>query len=99
MFDIQSEYIKAPLYQSHKKIRAMEITAIYSDSCVGVGPDRVSVTFPPANRPVPQIGWYMLFYPDGYMSFSPKAQFEEGYSRIEEYNGQPKELWHFIGGV
>lgn len=33
-------------------------------------------------KPDVQEGWYMVVYPDGYVSFSPAEAFEEGYTRI-----------------
>lgn len=32
----------------------------------------------------PEVGGYMVFYADSYISYSPAAAFEEGYTLIEE---------------
>lgn len=43
------------------------------------GPIAVSVTF--INKHDPHIGGYLVFYKDGYRSFSPAEAFEAGYTR------------------
>lgn len=83
-FDSQSNFEGFALYQSHKQVRAAKIKVVYSPTCVGVEPNGLSVTFDPANKPVPQVGNYVVFYPDGYISFSPTAAFEDGYSRVAD---------------
>jgi hypothetical protein len=35
------------------------------------------------SKPMPEVGWYYVQYPDGYESFSPAAAFEEGYTLIK----------------
>lgn len=71
-------------YQSHRKVKAAKINRVYSETCVGVEPDGRSITFNPANKPKPQVGWYVLCYDDGYLSFSPPASFESGYSKVDD---------------
>lgn len=85
-----------PQYRSHKKVYALKISAVssvftmpapdgdnhyvnlaFEDSKV-FAPGSVQVD----NRPMPEPGWYYVVYEDGYHSFSPAAQFEEGYTRI-----------------
>ena len=44
------------------------------------GPIAVSLEFMTKHRP--QVGGYLVYYKDGYVSFSPAQAFEEGYSRI-----------------
>ena len=44
------------------------------------GPIAVSLEFITKHRP--QVGGYLVFYKDGYCSFSPAEAFEDGYTRI-----------------
>lgn len=83
MFDPQS--INNPrwdTFQSHKVVRAAKITKIYSNTCVGIGVDGYSVVFDPEGKPTPDVGWYVLAYDDGYISFSPATAFEGGYNLL-----------------
>ena len=45
-----------------------------------VGPIAVSLEFITKHRP--EVGGYLVFYKDGYRSFSPAEAFEDGYTRI-----------------
>ena len=71
------------IFQSHKKVRAKKITTIYSESCVGTWPDGRSFTYTPGGKPTPSVGWYVVCYDDGHVSFSPPEAFEGGYSKLE----------------
>lgn len=87
-----------PLYQCHKKVRALKIKEISdptgpenesNGSIVihpeeqGFGPITVQGKFVPRHEAArPQIGWYWVRYEDGYESFSPAEPFEGGYTRI-----------------
>lgn len=85
-----------PQYQSHKKVWALQIASVEyigSDTTTDENPivevGFVNPRFAPrkfnlANKPIPQKGWYMVQYEDGYISFSPKEAFENGYSLISE---------------
>lgn len=44
------------------------------------GPIAVTLEFFTKHRP--QVGGYLVFYKDGYRSFSPAEAFEDGYARI-----------------
>lgn len=44
------------------------------------GPIAVSLEFITKHRPT--VGGYLVFYKDGYRSFSPAEAFEDGYTRI-----------------
>lgn len=80
-----------PLYQSHKKVRALKI----GEGAVEVHSDG-SATFPVADggfapvhltkeifgRYYPQPGDYLVVYEDGYRSISPAKAFEDGYTRV-----------------
>jgi hypothetical protein len=41
-------------------------------------------------KPTPAPGWYMVQYEDGYISFSPGQQFEEGYMPVALIPREPK---------
>lgn len=77
-----------PAYVSHKKVHAAQI--------VGVGPknekgeielffsstESLTVDEKMTARYHPTVGDYVVTYADGYRSISPKAAFEEGYTRV-----------------
>lgn len=81
-----------PAYRSHKVVRAAKIKSIQDN-----GPGRIFGLDIPldieptafhcqisslVNKPVPEVGWYLVVYEDGYFSFSPAQVFEEGYSKV-----------------
>ena len=78
-----------PMYQSHKKVSALQIKKVHRDEWGVVLVFEKSRFAPIAftndqlkNKPDPQDGWYYVVYKGGYSSFSPAAEFEEGYSLI-----------------
>lgn len=77
-----------PEYFSHKRVRALKIKSVaYKGEDVHLefeGDKFNPRTVPVQDRPKPEIGWYMITYADGYISFSPAKQFEEGYSLVED---------------
>jgi prepilin-type processing-associated H-X9-DG protein len=81
-FDSQAEGFAFPTYRSHKRVKAAKITRIYSDMCVHTEPG-ASFTFDPSGKPKPQIGWYVVCYADGHVSFSPPEAFEGGYAKVD----------------
>jgi len=83
--------MEMPRYVSHKEVWALKIKAI------AVAGGRVTLSFDNtryadrdfsseemANKPSPREGWYMVQYKDGYVSFSPAEQFEEGYTLLSK---------------
>lgn len=84
-----------PLWQSHKKVRAVKIESLVDLSSQGK-PSRYLLT--PVNKAVPpfevdriyvhkhgpQPGWYYVVYEDGYKSASPAEAFEAGYTLIRD---------------
>lgn len=92
-----------PMYVSHKTVRALEIEAISADYSGSVARHK-EVTFrdPEAQGRViqaaeamfaryePQPGDFMVFYPDGYQSFSPRKAFLDGYARIAFAEGSTR---------
>lgn len=86
--------IELPQYQSHKVVGALRITDVHP-AAPGAAPDaRPHLMYAPDGfnyvqpspdvfaRYTPKPGDYLVFYPDGYMSFSPKAAFEDGYAPL-----------------
>jgi hypothetical protein len=83
-----------PCYQSHKKVWALKIESVEylgSDTTTDENPivklHFVEKHFAPRefnlhSKPKPDTGWYMVQYEDGYISFSPAAAFEEGYTKL-----------------
>lgn len=81
-----------PLYQSHKKVRALQIKSVaapvndnlrerlvhFADDGYGALP----VPWEVFSRYEPQPGDYYVVYDDNYVSFSPKKAFEDGYTRL-----------------
>jgi hypothetical protein len=69
-----------PVYQSHKKVRALEIVKIFTSEN-----GAVTLSFPDdypdrdVNRPQP--GDFYIRYADGYESISPRQAFPDGYKR------------------
>jgi hypothetical protein len=81
--------IKVPSYISHKVVQALPIKEVISTGA-DMGGDVVFADFQRYgtlhceakmfSRYVPQPGDYLVFYEDGYKSFSPKKAFEDGYT-------------------
>ncbi len=79
-----------PRYVGHKEVGAAKISGVDRGSDGGLivhlaGFSTVRFTQrEKSNKPIPETGWYMLVYDDGYISFSPPDQFEKGYTAKEE---------------
>lgn len=77
-----------PLYQCHKKVRAIKIKRIESaDSGERLIPEDenynpIFVSSAYMQKHSPEVGGYFVLYADGYQSFSPAKAFENGYSPI-----------------
>ena len=81
-FEAQKKTMK--LYESHKTVLAAKIVGMSDDKthiCTDDGTNWTNIAGP--NKPDPEVGWYVVLYPDGYVSFSPALQFEQGYSEAE----------------
>lgn len=83
--------IELPQYQSHKIVGALRITDVHPGATPDArphlmyAPDGFNYVQPSPDvfaRYTPEPGDYLVFYPDGYMSFSPKAAFEDGYAPL-----------------
>jgi len=78
-----------PRFVSHKEVGAVKIRAVEkaSDGGLLVVLDGdypfVRLSHEQArNKPVPEAGWYLVQYDNGYVSFSPSKAFEEGYTAL-----------------
>ena len=77
-------------YQSHKIVEAGKIQGLhFADDvlvAVTVGGQRYDVPPNFAARDMPDVGSYLVRYPDsdGYLSWSPAGAFEAGYTLMEE---------------
>lgn len=82
-------------YQCHKTVVAFEIGAINFNGGAGgallVSPDHehgVEVNGDYMRKHKPEVGGYFVSDEyDGYASYSPKGSFEQGYTLIDEDNG------------
>lgn len=73
-----------PTYICTKEVRAGKITQItdkYISIQTGPGGPEVETYFTPEffDRHIPEVGGYIVFYADGYISYSPAEPFESGY--------------------
>jgi hypothetical protein len=78
-----------PRYRCHKEVWALKILSINANPTGESAALEVEYPFSPVpvddvwlGRHNPQAGGYLVFYEDGYRSYSPAKAFEEGYSRI-----------------
>lgn len=75
-----------PLYQCHKQVRACKIEAIsnvaggweITPTDRSLDPVRVPRAYVEKHNPQP--GGYLVAYRDGYLSYSPAREFEDGYT-------------------
>jgi hypothetical protein len=82
---------RLPLYQCHKRVRAVKIREVRGITShkwliVPEGPclDSIPVTLVFVAMHSPQPGGYFVVYDDGYQSYSPAAAFEAGYTLIQD---------------
>lgn len=85
-----------PRYRCHKEVWALKIKDVTYDRLPLEGEPRGNATITPedegyapitmdekwAMKTRPQPGGYLVFYQDGYTSYSPAEAFEDGYTRI-----------------
>lgn len=88
-----SPFDALPQYRSHKIVRASPITCIeyiqHENPLIGdmmriTVADGVATVQPSAfyARYVPKLGDFLVVYYGGFVSVSPKAQFDAGYTRL-----------------
>lgn len=83
-----------PRYKCHKEVGALKIKSLekLNTGALRITPEdtnflpfEVESRFVPQHEPArPHIGWYVVFYDNDYISFSPPDAFESGYTRIPE---------------
>lgn len=72
-------------YRCHKVVEAGVISEVVKEAFVIYTDNGDEACGVPANffaRGTPQVGDYLVAYEDGYLSWSPKAVFEAGYSPL-----------------
>ena len=87
--------VELPRYRCHKEVRALKIAQIYRDGDAAGASDGGAMITPadPGFSPLkvdfqymrkhdPKVGGYFVVYRDGYTSWSPASEFEDGYTRI-----------------
>jgi hypothetical protein len=84
--------VELPVYQCHKKVRAIKIAEIHPGRIDGKGSGATLVTMDGTHvvcvgehydhKHRPTAGGYYVLYEDGYESFSPAEAFESGYTLI-----------------
>lgn len=88
-------------WQSHKIVEADDITdivntmatkAVVTEGASAMEAERHEVPDNFFARGTPQIGDYLVRYEDGYLSWSPKAAFESGYTLIDKPRPTIEEL-------
>jgi hypothetical protein len=90
--DTSGASVEMPRYTSHKKVWALKIKEVFNSGTTTTTDESpvVTIYFENPNygprkialrgKPTPEPGWYMIQYEDGYISFSPAKQFQEGYT-------------------
>ena len=85
-----------PRWQCHKRVKAVKIAALHGEDTFmgetprlkviaenpGVPPFYLSREF--CERHKPAVGGYVVYYDDGYTSYSPAQPFEDGYTLLKE---------------
>lgn len=83
-----------PRYKCHKEVRAVKIQGIVKDrddfkmvDRFGIVPSEpglapIEITREWMAKHQPQVGGYYVVYADGYASYSPAKDFEDGYTRV-----------------
>lgn len=74
-----------PQYRSHKVVGALKIRSILNNNTIvpdeyGFAPIDMGDIWMEKHQPM--IGGYLVFYEDGYQSYSPKQAFESGYTSV-----------------
>lgn len=82
--------VTLPRWQCHKVVQAAQIEAIRDQHVPDgailtlTGGFTIKVDSKWTDRHQAKVGGYLVIYEDGYMSFSPAAAFESGYTRIAQ---------------
>lgn len=82
-------------FRSHKIVEAAQVVGIdreHNQVRLSDGPGQFHHLDVPASffaLGVPQMDDYLVRYEDGYLSWSPKKAFEEGYTAVPDGGGSP----------
>lgn len=82
--------IEMPKYECHKQVWALKIASIQKTSMGGTlyhdepGFVTTHVSHAYMDKHQPVVGGYYVCSKDGYKSFSPETEFEDGYTRMEK---------------
>ena len=71
-------------WKSHKTVEAEPIVSLGPESCAIANGDTVAIPRNFTARGTPDPGDYLVRYEDGYLSWSPKKAFEDGYSVLPD---------------
>lgn len=80
-----SDSSEMPRYKSHKEVWALKIKHIEGNVITpeeGYAPFEVDDKY--IKKHEPQVGGYYVVYRDGYKSWSPASEFEDGYTRVNK---------------
>ncbi len=96
----------APLYKSHKEVRALPVLKIFIGDPTDEGGDPTEAVLCTESGNITlstrgidgrevdyQVGGYVVRYDAGYVSYSPKDAFENGYSAVSSTRGHTKETY------
>lgn len=97
--------MELPQYICHKKVHALQIRQVVwlHEGEMGkaeatlhfVRTEYASIHLTPKqlmNKPVPKDGNYYIVYKDGYFSFSPAKEFEDGYTLASELQESGRDI-------
>lgn len=86
-------------YRSHKVVEAAEVTAIgdidnSTEKRIDTGGTHVFLSGELGNKGCPAVGDFVVRYPDGHVSWSPRKAFLDGYSPIDDTGAdyQPEQV-------
>ena len=96
-----------PKYACHKQVHALKIKEIVSNPNNSIDiffeeEGFASVNMEEADhqkKPDAEAGWYFVVYRDGYTSFSPGSEFEDGYNLAVETTEEPEDIPNFLGDL
>ncbi len=82
--------IVLPRWKCHKVVEAAKIISVRPDApnpvaTLDLSDGQIEMTLPPTifSRGEPSPGDYIVRYKDGYVSWSPAAEFEDGYAPVD----------------
>lgn len=93
-----SAQVELPRYKCFKEVAALKIKGISLDGELAFEESYVAPILMAKDwldKHNPEVGGYLVFYKDGYRSFSPAKAFEEGYAPLREpHNREQDRMFH-----